>query len=238
LDMSPADFATYVDNARLSIPTKTEELSPEQKRAKDEEQFRADRLAFEKEQSAFRYQTIASNYIRDNIAPVLQDKDKFELIHTAGLNDMQNYIYEFMNKHYNETKEVLSAQDVAETIENQLYQNSIQAIEANRKVKKLAKLFASQEEEVKVAVDEMAEAPGRQTRPSFVEPTLTNKQARPLDTRFPTRDEELNASSEEEAEEAEPNTNTVSKRKSVGSDIPFALLSRAERLARMKAEQR
>lgn len=240
LGMSPADLATYVDNARLQIPVKTEELTPEQKRAQDEEKFRQERLAFEEEQKAFKYQTIAYNYIKDNIAPVLADKEKFEFIHKYDAAKVQNYIYEFMNKHFQETGEELSPQDVAETIEEQMYNAHVQSLESLKGIKKVAKYFAPAPTPTEVEETQQPQRPTRDVsvKNQIVEPTLANKKARPLDSRFPMQDQEVDQlMAEAEAEEAKITPSAASRRTTSNSNVPFAFLSREERLARMKLER-
>lgn len=249
LGMTPSEFATYVDNARLQIPNKVEELTPEQKRVQDDENFRKDRLVFEQEQKNFKYQVIASNYIKDNIDPVLADKDKFEFIHKYDVGKVKNFVYEYMNKHYVDTGEELKASDVLETIENQMYETHKSSLESLRGMKKVSSFFApvtrieDDNTEVPVSRDSKVEPRKVSMEPDnypFKEPTLANKTTRSLDSRFPTRDTEVDdmiAEAEEEEARVTQTSQAVRRSANSGNNTPFALLSREERLARMKSER-
>jgi len=142
-----------------------------------------------------------------------------------------------MNQHFQETGETLSAKDIAETIEEKMYESYVASLEKLKEIKKVSKFFQPQQEK---PVQEKEVSPVsvsvKQDDP-FKEPTLANKTARPLDSRFPIKneisDEELLAEAEREEERL---TNAVAPRKSTNSKVPFAFLSREERLARLHSE--
>jgi hypothetical protein len=250
LDMSPADLVTLVTNAALQIkPEDQKALSPEEKKQREEEQFRKERLQFEQEQKDWRYQQIASNYIRDNITPELQNKDKYEFIHQNDINQIQSYTYEYMNKHFQETGETLNAKDVLETIEEQMYQSYVASLEKGRSIKKVAQYFQPKEEQEGQDAEgqqlQSFSAPKRESVSvsAFLEPTLANKTPRPLDSRFPTRQQEQDVDTmiaEAEAEEERIQKSYVPSSAARGTPsnykTPFAFLSREERLARIRQE--
>jgi hypothetical protein len=261
LDMSPADFMVLTQNAALRIPTEPDKLSPEQKKAQEEESFRNEYAAFKKEQEQFRYQQVASSYIKDNIDPVLADKDKFELINAPGndVKKIKSVIYEYMNKHYSETSvydnkgnlikegQILNPADIAETIEQQMYESLAASAERIKQMKKTSKLFQQQEQEQEAeTLEQQLQEPSARGRLAgnravsvksdlLAEPTVANKQARPLDSRFPTRDAELDQEEEEELNETANVPTQAVKRTGSGKNTHFALLSREERLALMKS---
>jgi hypothetical protein len=241
LDMSPTDLATYVDNARLAIPNKKEEvvLTPEQIRAKEDADWKAERKAFEQEQAAWKYSRIKSDYIKDKIAPALADKDKYEFIHKQGADKIQDYIYEYANKHFQETGEELNPADLADAIEEQMVESYTASVKKLREMKKMAQFFTKEEQE------EMAEEEAKveeQVRPQsrVIEPTLNNRETRPLNSRFDLQEDEtekLIREAEEEEQKLLSNTPVRKSAASSGKKTPFALLSREERLLQMKAER-
>lgn len=262
LNMSPADLLVLTQNAALKIPTEQKELTPEQKKTQEEESFRSEYASFKKEQEQFKYQQIASSFIKDNIDPILSDKEKFEMINAPGndVRQIKTVIYEYMNKHYQDTTvydsngnvikdgQILSPADIAETIEQQLYDVAVQNAERLKLLKKTAKLLTPAEQAVIAEqAEEMAadEEPSARTRlgmrnvaaksEPFKEPTVSNKTARPLDSRFPTRDPEADVDEEEELNETKDVPMAAVKRNGSTANTPFALLSREERLALMKA---
>jgi hypothetical protein len=175
------------------------------------------------------------------------------MIHSvADVSQIQGYVYDFMNDHYNKTctwnetekrwnqdGEELKASDVLETIEDQLYQSHVQSLEKASKIKKLAKYTSPQQRQEQ----QEPKAPKGETRvdlgsglDQFKEPTLANKTERPLNSRFPVQDVDQMIA-EAEAEEEKLNYVPVSASRPTTSKTPFAFLSREERLARMKSER-
>lgn len=168
LGLSPQEFALYAQNAMLSIPTKEKELSPEEKKAREELQYKEALEAKVREFDEFRIKTNVDAFIKDKIAPVLADKDRFELIN-KNVDKATQAIYHFMDEHYKSTQtfnnetgkweggDVLDVVDIAESIEQELEKAAIEAIESSRKIKKLEKLFANKEPKRKVEVEEQPE---------------------------------------------------------------------------------
>lgn len=238
LGISPSDLIALVSNGALGIKPEVKTKTPEEIRTEEEAKFRADRLAFEKEQREWKYQQTAQSYIKDNISPVLVDKDSFEFIHQYDVKQIENYTYEYMNEHYRKTGEVLNAKDVLETIENEMYNSHVASLEKARGIKKVAKYFSPQEEQLDGTEEEQESVRKPAAREiSLKEPTLANKAAKPLNSRFPVKTQEV-----EEEPEAEEEVNEVPQaiRRTNGttSKTPFALLSHEERMARMRAESR
>ena len=212
LGMSPSEFREYAQNVLLTVPTPDAELTPEQKKEKDEQAFREEVKAFKSEQEQFRSATIRAGYIKDKVMPAIADAAKFEFIHTEGADKVAAYIYDFMNAHYGKTREELSASDVAEEIEKQLEANFVASVEKARKMKKAARYFREEEP----AVEATAEAEP--------EPALAQAAEEP-------------AREEEDELEAHPLPRPVVRREP-GARIPFALLSRAEKQAIIDEENR
>jgi hypothetical protein len=258
LGMSPTDLITYVDNARLQIPNKKEELSPEQIRAKEDTDYRADRAKFEQDQRDFKFQVIATNYIREHMDPILTDKKAFEFIHKNDVNKIKNYAYNYMNNHLQETGETLDVKDVLEHIENQFVETFRASIEKLRDVDKMKEYFVPRKDKVEqeqvqdeepskfnLKVSKVPKVRDVNMRaPNFEEPTLESRNEVPLNSRFPLHDdsedvERMMAEAEEEEQKVLSQTHNAVRRpvNNTGKKIPFALLSREERLAQMKLDR-
>lgn len=244
LGMTPTDLATYVDNARLQIVNKEtkEILSPEQMRAKEDADYRQERKNFEQDQANFKYHVIKTGYIKDNIAPAIADKDKYEFIHKQGADKIQDYMYEYMNKHFQETGEALNAADIADAIEEQMVQSYTSSLEQLRGMKKVSSFFAKQkaeEEQIAGEEDEEAETPNNR----IIEPVLKNLKGVALSSRFGLKADDDQAEADRliaEAEEDEQKllSNTpVRKTSTSNSKTPFAFLSKEERMAQIKANR-
>jgi hypothetical protein len=241
LGMTPSDLAAYVDNARLQIPNEAEkELSPSEKKANEEAQFRKEVEDFKREQQAFKYQTIASSYIKENIDPILSDRDKFEYIHNADVSQIKNYVYEFMNDHFRATGEELKASDVLETIEEQMFQAHISALEKAKQIKKVAKYFSPEEAKEDSIMEESPKTERRSismpSAPSFKESRLEDRKEKSLNSRFIMKDEELDELLSEAEEQEELNTIPATAHRRTSNKTPnFAFLSRQERLNLIRA---
>ena len=254
LNMSPSDLAAYVDNARLQIPNPDKKLSPEEQYKADEKKFKEDRLAFEQEQRDFKRSVIKDSYIKSKIAPVVQDQEAFEFIHLNDVNKITDYIYEFMNNHFAETGEELLAKDVAENIERTMKETFIEGLKKTEKLKASAEFFASKKaatsktsktdeiEDIETEDDTTSRLMKRKVSTPISsgfkpEPTLANKVEQPLYSRFPMQNEELEELEAEAEELIAKTTPPLAKRRSseATSNIPFAFLSKAERMALMKA---
>lgn len=228
LGMSPAEFREYAQNVLLTVPTPDKELTADQKRAADEEAFRAEQVAFKKQQEAFNSGVIRAGYIKDKIAPVIADSDRFEFIHNEGSVKMAEYIYDFMNAHYGKTREELSVADVAEEIEKTLEKNFVASVEKARKMKKAARYFREEEPVAEVAAEGEPAPPADDER--FTDRNIAGMHEAPTASRFPAYEEEALES------EAPPPRQAI--RREPGARVPFALMTREERRAQMAAEER
>ena len=232
LDMTPSDLATYVNNSLLNIPQEEKKLTPEEQRELDLSKFKEERLKFEEEQKNFKYEVIASQYIRDNITPEISNKDKYEFIHQGDISKISRYVYEYMNDHYQKTNEVLQAKDIIESIEAQMEKEFVSSFEKAKNVKKLAKYFqpSSNEQETEREI----EIPSPRTS-QLMEPTLSNKVARPLDSRFPTRDDVDELEEESDRLSMPASTSLKPQRQASSRNTPFAFLTREEKMALIRA---
>ncbi len=242
MGMSPAEFREYAQNALLTVPTPDAELTPEQKREALDKEYRERLDKVEQGQRALDAATAKYNFTRDQISPVLADKEAFELIHSKGVANIESYIYDFMNSHYQKTGETLKVQDVAETIEAEFAKAADAELSRLAKVKKLAKHFGQQEAEEMIAAEEAGEpaaevrertvsAPAARDR--FAEPTLENMPEVPTSSRFPAHE------ARPAGKVAPPKQAAIRREPTSGNhepQVPFALLSREERMARMRAE--
>jgi hypothetical protein len=231
LGMTFDELRTYTQSALLGIPTEKKELTPEEKRAADEEKFKADRLAFEKEQTEFRYQQIATAYIDKNITPILKDSEKYEFINNADVDKIKAYMYNYMNEHFAKTKQELKAEDVADVIEKQLYDNFVAGLEKGRTLKKVSKYFAPKEEAIAEEETSMEQA----------EKALPTKE-RKIDLSTPNvreedpEEEEINERFPAETKKQIPKQAVIRKGASE-SNVPFALLSAEEKWEIIKREK-
>ena len=231
LGMTLQEFFTYTQNAMLSIPTKTEqkELSPEQKKARDEERLRASERAEINELRTREFERTARDYIKENISPVLADKEKFELLNSSKeFPKIERAIYDYMNKIYADTceydangritkqGEIISAADVAETLEQQFEEAALASLEANKGIRKFSKYFVPVKKEKAPAQQELQlEIPNEQLE----EPQLGDE------------------TQEEEPTRQFNNVSRMVSRRNKDTDKPFWMLNAQEKqeyLARNK----
>lgn len=214
LGMTAAEFREYAQNVLLTMPTPDKELTPEQKLEKERQEIREEREAIKKRQDQLEYAQTADRYIRDRIRPVLSDKEKYEFISQQEPAKIEAYIYQFMNEHYAKTREELNPSDVADTIEAELERAFVQSIERHKPLKKVAKLFAPKPAEeaapqLSAEVEEPEPAPVE--RPQLRQPPAAKPPPAPRQA--------------------------VIRSEQNGSRVPFALLSREERLAALREEE-
>jgi hypothetical protein len=233
LGMSPTDFATYVDNARLQIPNKVEEETPEVRKAREEKELRDEIMNTKKELQEYKENTARFQFIKDKISPILQDKDRFELINGHPEKEkIETFIYDQMNKHYQETYdptlktgEMLDAADVAESIEQEFEKSVLAVIDQAKNVKKFQSKFGLnqkiQEDQEKLIGGNI----GRFETKKVNEPT------------FASEDEITRQLKEKQrARMAKTHVNTYSGKESIPDELPFHMLSREEKLARLREE--
>ena len=226
LGTTPQELIALTQNAALSIPTVKEQMTPEQKRAQEEKDYRESKDNQLKELQN-NYSNLANSiWIKENITPVLTDKTKFELINRGDVSKISQAIFEYANKHYIDTckldakgnllekGEILDINEIAETIEQQYEEAAIASIEANKKAKKLAKYFAdkSEDEQVEDPIEEEQEEPAAMVK------ALTDD------------DEE-----EEEIEYKAPSTMVARRLSNSKKQKPFGLMTKEEKLAFMRS---
>lgn len=247
LGMTPAELSTLVTHATLGMPTKPEEpkkLSPEEQRVADETKFKEDRLAFEKEVREYNRNKDVTSFIEKNIAPELQNKDKYEMIHAASdIPKISAYVYEYMNQHYLETSgknedgsfkpgEVLKASDILESIEETMYKAHVQSLERAKKIKKVSSYFAPPKEEVEAEEPnaEVAEDLDPWARRRTPQAKLSVARPEPVQT---TDEPDLSISQEK------PMELNVQRRaaKEAGRPSNWRSLSAAEKLAVLRREE-
>jgi hypothetical protein len=206
------ELLALTQNAALGLAQEPKKLSPEEQRAKDEADYRASTEQKIKEHEQFKYQVVADNYIRENINPVLSDVEKYPLLNKNkdNLPRLKAGIYDFLNKHYVETGEVLSIGDILDTLEAQTEAAAKQSLEELKGIKKFESYFARQEREEAEAQAEQEE--------EVEEP-----------------EEETETPEEEPEEDWEthdaPNVSSVTSISTKGGQkVPFALLSEKDKL--------
>lgn len=235
LGLSVADFLAMTQNAALSMPTKKEELTPEQKKAQEDQQWRESMQKRLEDADRFKYETVASNFIRDNIAPKMADAEKYQFLNQNPdlAPKIQRGIYEYLNQCYAETC-VYDAQgqliqdgtfpkieDVLDTLETQYEQAAVDTLEKAKKIKKLSKFFGKQ-----VAQEMVQEEPGssQEDEAQLGDDSVNEEEqfARSLPL------------APEEEEEERPVRKPVSQarpRSKVNSRVPFALMSVQDKIA-------
>jgi hypothetical protein len=229
LGMPAAELRDLLVGGLLTTPTEDKPLTPEQEREARDEKYRKDVEALKKEQLDFKNSVVRASYIKDKIVPAITDAEKFAFLHDEGLEKSAAYIYDFMNEHYQRTfretgkGEELNAADVAETMEKQLEANYRAGIERLRKIKKMKALFGEVEEPAPAEEPDLEQpAPATEEEPAPEEEPLA---AEPANAQPPPR-------------RPAPPRQVSLGRAAIGSGVPFALLTREERLARMDAENR
>lgn len=168
LNTNVSELFTLFQNASLSIPTPSQEveLTAEQKKAKDEADYRASLENKLKDFESYKFETVKLGYIKENIEPVFSNKDKYELLNNSkDPNAFKSAAYDYMNEHFNETGEVLNVEDVLDTMEETLNQQATEGLEQFKGVKKFSKYFNQAEE----AAAEQAAKPSKKKQPPQVQ---------------------------------------------------------------------
>lgn len=175
LGIEPTEFLRQYQNAMFNIPTTVEEkLSPEQELRQKLEKYEQERKSEKEQFLQMQSQTVRSNYIYSKILPVInQDSDKYELLNMNGKEKCAEFIYDMMDAHYRQTGEELSAQDVAEEMEEQLTKEYLQRIETTKTIKKFSKHFSTDTdapgEELSLNSNQLGDEPLVQKRTSSIE---------------------------------------------------------------------
>lgn len=221
LNTTVPELFTLFQNASLSIPTKEAELSPEEKKAKDEADYRASIENVKKEFDQYKYETTKYQYIKENIEPVFSNKEKYELLNNAkDPNAYKSAAYEYMNQHYVETGEILNIEDVLDTMEEQLSETATAAVQQFKNIKKFSQYFNQAE----AAEAERAAKSSKKKPAPQVE----------LDEEEEEQEEvQLGSEDEEDDDRADlPGTNFNIA--GTAGDKPFALMTVQEKMAYFK----
>lgn len=250
LGMNVADFVSRVNQAAIGIKEEPKSLSPEEKFKKEQEDFRNEVMAWKQQQEARDNQQTAQAYIKDHISPLLQDKDKYEHIHHSDVNKIEQYVYAKMNEHYYQTSpkdeqgrptgagETLNAIEILDAIEDLMFQEHTQRLEASKGIKKVAKYFQLEQPEVQAEnpKEEVANAPGfRKVSPLVsnpVEMLKANMSKTPPDDPRDEFDPTLQPPQQHEEVYAPKKTSRQP------STRPFYALSTAERMAIIREEEK
>jgi hypothetical protein len=157
LGIPASELVAQVNSAAMGMkpePEKPKQLTPQEKFEADRAALQAEMKAFREEQAAERNTKAMTSFIEKSIRPVIADKEAFELIHQAGVEDIETYAYRYMNDHYFETSEkdengvitkpgeILDAKKVLDAIEQALLDEATKTVERTKGVKKLSKYFA------------------------------------------------------------------------------------------------
>lgn len=158
LGMDPTEFLRRYQNEMFNIPN---EEAPKPEPTIDErlKHYEAERA--QEKQAAIQYQSEMTrlNYINTKILPTIKaDSDKFQLLNYNNIESSAGFIYDMMNDHYQKTGEELSANDVAEEMENQLQKEFEEKIFNVRKIGKFAKYFREEELAAEVATEPVSTA--------------------------------------------------------------------------------
>jgi hypothetical protein len=226
LGLSVPEFIALSQNAALSIPTEKKDLSPEEKRALEDKQYKESVQKELEDHRKYRYETNASNWTRDNIAPVMADTEKYQLLNLNKDNipKIQRAVYEFLNQHYNETcvygsdgklvkdGEILNVADVLDTLETQTEEMAKQSLGQYKNVKKFSSLFQAEQEE--------------KQHKTKVEPVVDEE---------PQEDLEQQLGSDEEEEDLQPQSMNITS--GIRKNVPFALMTIEEKMAYMRSQK-
>lgn len=224
LGMTVQELLIMTQNAALSLPTEKENMSDEQRKAKEEADLLSakDRKLEQMEQRLFERE--ASDWIKENLNPVLQDTDKFELINQGNAPKIKRAIFDYVIKHWQETAEFDSSGKVtkdgerldpvaiAEEMEATLEKEAIANAQKISKLKKLKKYFAKTEEEETEEEEEPEE-----------EMEATETEEEPL---YEGGEPEENEDDEEEKEEEDEVKRPMKTKK---KEKAWALMSQHER---------
>jgi hypothetical protein len=257
LNMSPAELALYVDNARLGIPNK--QATPAKLTLEQQIEKLNKELQDSKQEAAKYNQTLeVSNWIKDNIVPELSaNKDKYEVLHMYEPKDVQAQIYQLMNEHFQETKETLKVSEVAEMLEDQLaniHRSSVEKLKAAKKFQDLfvpeAKVKAKKPAATLAETDVEEEQEGGRNLDRSVTRNISlesedyqaNKtKSDSVTNKLINRNKKLNQDLDEAEAEADELTEQLNptaavKRSTSTKKVPYAFLSKEERMARLNED--
>lgn len=140
--MDPTEFLRQYQNAMFNIPNEPPKPTPEEDLKARIERYEEERKQEKQAMIQEREQMQRSNFIQFQILPVINgNTERFELLNLNGKEQCAEFIYDMMNSHWQQTGEVLKAEDVAEEMENQLAKEMEDKINSTKKLKKFNKHF-------------------------------------------------------------------------------------------------
>lgn len=264
LGMTPTEFLLASQNAALGMQTQDKPLSPEEKKVKDAADYQASLEAERQENQRFRYESTLRDWVRENVAPIMKDVEKYELLNRDPkiIPNIQRAAYEYINQHYQETHqydsagqiikegEILKVEDVLNEMENYM-ENTIKSdLDKAKGIKKFSKYFTKEEQEAmdQEAAEEVVEdKPGVRTV-HFKDTPKAGKKQDDLSaeaTNALSEDEPL-LGEEVELEEDKPLLQAVRDNSRVGlngpprkeRETPFAFLTPEQKLRRIQEQRK
>ncbi len=153
IGMDPTEFLRRYQNEMFNIPN--EEVKQAEPTVDERLKSYADERQKEKDAtSRLQSEMIRSNYIQTKILPAIAtDKEKFSLLNHNNLELSAGFIYDMMNDHFQKTGEELSANDVAEEMENQLQLEMEAKLETIKSIGKFSRHFQPKAEEAEEEVE-------------------------------------------------------------------------------------
>ena len=169
LGIPVAELVSLTNKALLGIPTKPEEMTPEQKKDKEMADYKASVQAeleehrnYRKSQQEREIQYAKAEWQKSNISP-LMDTEKFPLLtqNKEAIPQIMAGLYEWFNQKYLETQEKddkgnpvsgtgwqptkQDIEDALETMESQYQQRAEATIKTYKGIKKFSKFFTAEE---------------------------------------------------------------------------------------------
>jgi hypothetical protein len=119
--MTKSEYIDYINRGIMSMPEK--ELTPEQQKTRNEEAYRAKADRVEKELAEMTRRTDIKEYVMDHITPViLENKENYKfLLHNEERKNVELFVYQYINEHYQQTGKTLNAKDVLDGMEDELW---------------------------------------------------------------------------------------------------------------------
>ena len=234
LGISVSEFAELSQKALVGIPTKEEELSPEQKKERDYDQYRKDSEAKIKWLQDEHVRATKKSWVSENIKPHV-DAEKYPLLtaRKETIPGMMDGLYEYFNQKYSETvvrddngnivkqgwiPNEQDVQDALETLEKQYEDQAEQQIAHYKKIGKFSKHFTAEQKAEEQALVEAANEEKIPTEYQETDPGDYEQDENPHGMLANMKGSLAKASKE-------PTWNINRS----GADVPFALLSAKEK---------
>lgn len=166
------ELLALMNRASLSLPTEEKKLTKEEQLLKDQEDYKNSVNAELEQHRKFRYETVATNWQNEHIAPVLADQKQYPLLNKEDTKKISRGVYEFINKHYQDTSvyndkgevikegEILPVDQILNTLEGQMEDFATRYLEQYKDLDKFKKYFTKQqmeEEQEEAEVEEVEE---------------------------------------------------------------------------------